>query len=144
MKTLKKNWLFFFNRLLSLALTILGFNSCGCKNACDCGNGGMLMYGMPPAKYDIKANVRDTDDKPIQGIRVSIKAEEYNNNVMRYGLTDKNGVFACEVYQGRVNVVCEDIDSRENGLFESDSIQDDISTKDDFRLEFTIRLKPKE
>lgn len=50
MKALRNNWLPFFNRLLSLLLALLGFGSC---------NDGKVMYGMPPAKYDVKANVVD-------------------------------------------------------------------------------------
>lgn len=138
MKLLKNTWLYFFNRLLSLSLFLLGFGSCGEE-----GGTGLVMYGMPPAKYDVKANVLDENSKPVAGILVEVKAEKYGNYIMTSGLTNANGVFVDKVYEGCVNVVCEDVDGDANGLFENDSIQADISAMEDSRFEFTIKLKSK-
>lgn len=138
MKKTKRTWLAVFNRLLSLLLLLLGFGSCGDDNG-----GGMVMYGMPPAKYSVKANVLDETNKPIEGIRVSVKTNKYDNHTIGGGLTNAQGIFEDRVYEPDVNVVCEDVDGEANGVFEKDSVQADISKLDDSRFEFTIKLKAK-
>jgi putative lipoprotein (rSAM/lipoprotein system) len=140
MKTLKKTRLSVFNKLLSLALALLGFGSCSYLY-----NGPEeepSMYGMPPAKYEVKAKVLDKENKPIRGIRVEVKAEKYGNHIMTNGSTDANGVFVSKVYDNHVKIVCEDTDGDKNGgVFEKDSISVDVSKQVDF---LTIKLKSKE
>jgi putative lipoprotein (rSAM/lipoprotein system) len=138
MKDLKKTGLSVFNRLLSLALALLGFGSCSFLETRD----GPVMYGMPPDKYEVKAKVLDKENKPIRGIRVEVKAEKYSNHIMADGSTDANGVFVDRVYENHVNIVCEDTDGDKNGgVFEKDSIRADVSKQVDF---LTIQLKSKE
>lgn len=140
MKGARKTWLPFLNKLLSLLLVLLGFNSCDSE---DDGGGMLLMYGMPPVKYSVKANVLDEANKPIEGIRVRVKSEAYGNHTMTEGLTNAKGVFEGHVYEELINVVCEDIDGDKNGTFEKDSLQADVSEMKGPHYEFVIKLKSK-
>lgn len=116
-------------------LLLLGFASCDEERK--------DMYGMPPAKFSVKANVLDQKNEPIKGIRVDIKTNDEANHTIESGLTDSDGVFEVKTYYNKVNIVCTDIRDTENVIYEKDSVQTDISKAEDLKYEFTISLKEK-
>lgn len=130
----KKNWLLFCNKVLSFFLLLLGFSACSEEERKD-------MYGMPPAKFSVKANVLDEENNPLKGIKVDIKADSKANYGIESGVTDANGIFETKVYLDKVNIVCTDIDGEKNGTYKKDSVQADISKEENLAYEFTIRLK---
>jgi len=133
MGKIKKHWLLSFNGLLSFLLVVLGFGACE-ENRKD-------MYGMPPARFSVKANVLDEKNKPIEGIKVDIKTNRKHNTLIESGFTNSNGIFETEIHSNEVNIVCTDIDGEKNGTFKKDSVQADISDEKDLKFEFTIHLK---
>lgn len=80
---IKKNWILFSNKVLSFLLLVLGFNSCSDK-------GEPCMYGMPPARYEVKTTVLDEAGKPIKGIQVDVKSSE--QYIIERGQTNVNGI----------------------------------------------------
>jgi len=133
----KKYWLTSFNKLLSFVLIALGFNACDDKYM-------KAMYGMPPARYSVKANVLNEANQPISGIRVDVKDNEYGNYIVESGLTNSKGIYETSTYPEKINVVCTDIDGDSNGSYKKDSVQIDFSKEETLDYEFTIKLKKEE
>ena len=129
-KTLIKiaNWMF------AALITLLGFT--GCEKI----HSSMEEYGSPYADYTVKGAVVDkATGKPIAGIRVGYSSG-YQCGVM-YGppmpsytpkasvLTDAKGEFKLTDKSYRVfalPVYVQDIDGKENGLFQSETLQVDF------------------
>lgn len=106
------------NTMLSLALTALGFSSCG--------NGGNspVEYGVPTVRFHATGKVTDEAGNPIPGIKVTL----INKQGLRYhqmeGLndsttTDAQGKFRTQaihsVFVDLKEVCFEDIDGPANG-----------------------------
>ena len=135
MGKIKKHWLLSFNKLLSFMLLLLGFASCEEERK--------DMYGMPPARFSVKANVLNEKNEPLEGIRVDIKTNDEGNHIIESGLTDSKGILELKSYYDKVNIVCTDINNEENGTYEKDSVQTDISKAEGLKYEFQIKLKEK-
>lgn len=135
MGKIKKHWLLSFNKLLSFILLLLGFASCD-EHRKD-------MYGMPPARFSVKANVINEKNQPLEGIRVDIKTNDEVNHILASGLTNSQGILEIKTEYDKVNIVCTDIRDAENATYEKDSVQTDISKSENLRYEFLITLKEK-
>ena len=135
MGIIKKHWLLSFNKLLSFILLLLGFTSCDEERK--------EMYGMPPARFSVKANVINEKNQPLEGIRVDIKTNDEANHILASGLTNSQGILEIKTEYDKVNIVCTDIRDPENATYEKDSVQTDISKSENLRYEFLITLKEK-
>lgn len=111
MKKGRKQWLRISTRMMSGALTLLGFA------ACDSDSPEADEYGTPYATYEIKGKVTDEDQKEITGARIIVKALEYNSkNVAQYAQPDTLKVGTDGSYDFKTKgfpdisyrVVCED------------------------------------
>lgn len=62
----KQKRLILVNRLLSGALTLLGFTACSSTESPD-------EYGCPYAEYELKGKVTDSEKRPIEGARMIVR-----------------------------------------------------------------------
>lgn len=102
------------NWLLSLAIGAIGFTSCS-------NGGGPDEYGTPTAEFKVSGKVTDTEEMPVEGIEVSMKAESYVSPNELKDTTDSKGEYKIR-FRGfplRDSIVMEfkDIDTNKNGAF---------------------------
>ena len=150
---MKINWKYAMSGLLAL----LGFGSCD-KGLIPGGGGGMLcMYGQPTANYKFLGDVKDSDGKGIEGIRVVFFPEEERPSYVNDTLyTDQAGHFERDRLKyswpdeaAKASVKFEDVDGEANGSFETKTIKrDELTVKqtkktDDawYEGDFTIEAK---
>jgi len=112
MENIKMKGLRIGNWILSGALGLLGFSSCG-----DDGGGGACEYGTPYAKYEIKGKVTNQDKAAMPNARIIVKELGQDGKVISYHanadtvLTDQSGSYLREysaTNYGKYRVVCED------------------------------------
>ena len=149
---MKINWKYAMSGLLA----ILGFGSCD-KNGTIFGGGGLAMYGQPHANYKFLGDVKDSDGKGIEGIRVVFLPEEdrpaYINDTL---YTDETGHFERNQLKyswpdeaAKASVKFEDVDGEANGRFETKTIKrDELTVKQTkkskdawYKGDFTIEAK---
>lgn len=107
----------FSNRLLSGALALLGFASCG-EVACE--------YGTPHADYEIKGKVQNEAKQPLEGMRMivvenpSVTGETYPGQRDTLYTGDAGEYLFEDNYTmtKKYRVVCED----PNGVYKADSV----------------------
>lgn len=123
MKRTKKKWLQGVNRLLAGVLALMGFNACDKEP--------LLAYGCPYGTYEAKGKVVNTEETPLQGIRVITKPmqQEHGTGKMRVLhfhhfdtlQTNAQGIYQLEKreYEGasHLRIVCED----PNDAYQTDS-----------------------
>lgn len=134
MKTEKKTLL---ARLCAAVMALLGFASCEEIGVMRC------EYGCPSVDFKVKGTVTDTDEKPLEGIRVIVRQADDNRPYPRQSYYDEQGslyswggddtlytdargkyesqtfnVFA--VYEQKVYF--DDVDGEAGGAFEPDSV----------------------
>ena len=149
---MKINWKYVMSGLLA----ILGFGSCD-KNGTIFGGGGLAMYGQPHANYKFLGDVKDSDGKVIEGIRVVFFPEEERPSYVNDTLyTDQAGHFERDRLKyswpdkaSKVLVKFEDVDGETNGLYKTKILKRDELTveqtkkSDDawYEGDFTIEAK---
>lgn len=111
MTKLKTNTLKAINKILLLAIAILGF---GCEEE------PMCEYGTPHAKFKLKGVIRNESTLTgIPGIKVTL-TNNFNKKIV---VTDKTGAFEemLSVFPDdtvKFHLEIRDIDSEKNGLYE--------------------------
>jgi putative lipoprotein (rSAM/lipoprotein system) len=133
MKTVKKSFFRFFDKIIVLLLGVAGMFS-----ACDNVEDMPVEYGMPHADFELKGTVTDkATSQPIQNIRV-VRPFGYEDI---YGgipgdtiYTDEDGkyVFAFVGFPSeKYQLKFEDIDGEENGgLFQTKEIEGEFTQAD--------------
>ena len=114
----------FVNKALTSMLAILGFGGC------EWFGNESVMYGEPRADYKLLGEVKDGQDKPIEGIRVvfSPNPEQPVSNDTLY--SDSNGCFSRDYTMvslpDEALVMFEDVDSdAHGGTFASKTLDKD-------------------
>ena len=110
-----------YNALLTMLLSMLGFESCSSTKG-----EVPVEYGCPYADYIVKGTVTDEAGAPIQGIKITapygdVLSSQYSQTV----LTDASGAFTLNEFSSRRGSLmrAEDIDGEANGgEFMSDSV----------------------
>lgn len=144
MNNKKKKRLILANRLLSGALTLLGFASC--SNTIE----APAEYGCPYAEYELKGKVVNAKQEPIEGARMVIR--KFYRNYDRDCFSDtiytrEDGTFNYlqrgDIY-GKLRLICED----PSGNCRADSTELEVSLKDGkgwfagaFKQEFDFQLE---
>lgn len=123
---MKIRWQYFLTSLLAL----LGFSSCE-KVLDPIGGWGLVAYGQPHAKYKMAGEVKGSDGKPIEGIRVVVDPGSAHPDYFKDTLyTDAKGQFQKdqlryswpdEFKDGTVTF--EDVDGAENGSFKTKKLK---------------------
>jgi len=110
----------FYRIIISAFLALLGFS---------CSNGGTINlpveYGVPSATYKVKGVVvSETDDSPIEGIRVTLSRNSSESNAEPYAIaadyTDSEGSFyltGSDFPMLKLYVQLTDVDGETNGSF---------------------------
>ena len=93
-------------------------------------------YGVPYAEFQISGRVENSQKQAIKGIEVSIKQTNnpYKQAPLAKDTTDADGSFEFSFTEFPVNellITTLDIDSTENGSYQSNSIQITPEYKDD-------------
>ena len=93
-------------------------------------------YGVPYAEFQISGRVENSQKQAIKGIEVSIKQTNnpYKQATLAKDTTDADGSFEFSFTEFPVNellITTLDIDSTENGSYQSNSIQITPEYKDD-------------
>ena len=126
---MKKRLLIRYGKLLSLMLAILGFSGCS-DDGDEEGGGLMLMYGTPPAHFQVKGRIVSSGNwSPVKEIRAVLydssvyEGEEHIHSADTV-YTDSNGRFTMKIgtwIENRkdLKVVFQDVDGEKNGVFES-------------------------
>lgn len=133
-----------FKKLVAKLFQILGISSL--MTAFGCGNIPMAvaygtvpvdMYGTPPNYatsniYTLTGSIVDKNSKPIRGIRISVKADDEDENSLKHVYSDSNGYYSLtwrDLIDNDTNfqILVEDEDGEENGLFANQT----------FNIEFT-------
>lgn len=124
------------NRLLLLLLALLGFTGCS-----DSQEPEPDMYGTPFARFTIKGRVKDSQGKPIQGIRVT-SFETPRKPAVMATLDGQSAVFTSLTGEYEVSGRCfdrdeffvtlrmDDVDGEKNGLFDTQEIDIGITQAD--------------
>ena len=136
MKTVKKSFIRFFDKIIVLLVGVSGvFSACDKENIIDT---VPVEYGMPHANFELKGTVTDeATSQPIQNIRVirphfpDSELESIPGDTI---YTDEDGKYAFafggfpkEKYQLKF----EDIDGEENGgLFQTKEIEGEFTQAD--------------
>ena len=121
-----------YNTILSILLTLLGFEACSSDDDRD----DMPMYGVPMATYHLKGQVTDESGKPIEGIKTAVKYvyKGVSGKTETWGIdsvmTDANGqymVTTFDIHQD-TKLIVEDVDGEANGgKYRSDTLSIDRS-----------------
>ena len=123
-----------YSKILAVLLTWLGFS-------CEHDNGGFICpdYGVPSATYKAKGIVvSQTNDAPIEGIRVVLKQDMYGTEGQFCGIdtvyTDRKGVFNLksqnyEILSNKLYVEVTDVDGEKNGSFTDMDVVADYSNE---------------
>jgi len=142
MKTIKKSFFRFFDKIVVLLLGVAGmFTAC---DVLDKPDDPICMYGMPHADFELKGTVtNESTSRPIKNIRVirpHFPEPEYENLPPEYKLagdtvyTDEKGeyAFAYSDFRGsKYQLKFEDIDGTGNGgLFSSKEIKGKFTSAD--------------
>lgn len=134
-----------FKKLVAKLFQILGISSL--LTAFGCGNsnryivmygvGPVDMYGTPPNYatsniYTLTGSIVDKNSKPIRGIKISVKADDEDENSLKHVYSDSNGYYSLtwrDLIDNDTNfqILVEDEDGEENGLFANQT----------FNIEFT-------
>jgi putative lipoprotein (rSAM/lipoprotein system) len=135
MKKLNRSILRKINYCIGFILSLLGVSFTGC--AVDYGCPPIQCeYGVPQADYQISGRVENSQKQAIKGIEVSIKQTNnpYKQTPLAKDTTDADGSFEFSFTEFPVNellITTLDIDSTENGSYQSNSIQITPEYKDD-------------
>ena len=111
--------------ILAGALSLLGFS---CTNF-----GGKEMYGVPSADFEVKGRVSDSENRPLEDIKVTVRVDDGRAVP---SITDSEGRYAIrtDVFVARdcrAWVKAEDIDGDGGGgRFEADSVSVDVERSD--------------
>ena len=112
--------------VFTAVLSLLGFPSCDIV--------GTTEYGCPHADFGVKGVVTDTENRPLEGIEVSVEMESgYETSVS--AVSDRQGMYTVrmEVFpkDDKVQVKAEDTDGELNGgRFAADSVVFELSRSD--------------
>lgn len=137
----KRNWLLFYNKMLSFFLLLLGFSACSDE---DKDEEILLMYGPPPVNFSVKTQVVNENDKPIEGIQVDIKTDDEQGFIIKSGLTDSKGWYETKINNPHINIVFTDVDGEKNGTYEKDSVQTNLyNINGDRTYQHKMKLKVK-
>ena len=125
MKTVKKSFIRFFDKIIVLIVGVSGFSAC-------------FAYGMPYADFELKGIVTDeATSQPIKNIRVvrpHFPGFEHENMAGDTIYTDKNGKYAFifdNLSTMKYQLKFEDIDGEENGgLFQTKEIVGEFTQAD--------------
>ena len=131
---MKNKYLRFFNGILAIAITILGFS---CEDTPD-------MYGMPPVNYTVKGKVVNQQNESVPDIQLIIK--DAKSDYKTPGDTIKsidNGIFWYQKYGDnsaeKIKIIYRDLRDKET-VYQTDSIIVDKVDSEDI----TIELEEKE
>lgn len=136
---MKVRFYHWYNAVLAALLALMGFESCG--GADEYGT-PVVEYGMPNVSFQVKGNVTNEEDKPIEGIKVGVNMRyEYNdaqgNHHVEYqdyfnnntAITDSEGNFQTPsrttggIDNPDLKLIIEDVDGEANGgEFQSDTL----------------------
>lgn len=98
------------------------FGIASCESVSDIIGGGMLMYGMPYADYNVDLEVTDEAGKPIKGIQAS---EPYTEKDSQY--TDASGKVQMRLKESSFcRIMLKDVDGAENGEFADTLIDESV------------------
>lgn len=104
---------------LAMIMTSLGMSGC---------HEGRMEYGTPYSTYEIKAQVVDQDNLPIEGLQVDVKREsKITNSEGRVDFAFRD--FQPSPQEG-IAVAIKDIDGDKNGVVKSQLYQVKISDED--------------
>lgn len=128
MKSKLYSW---YNVVAATILSLLGFSSCGDSNS-----ESPDMYGTPITTYQLKGNVTDSCDAPLENIKVVVSCYDQHTDST---FTDANGNYAVydihriePILDDNFKVILEDVDGEHHGgTFANDTIsgKDITSTK---------------
>ena len=129
MKKLNRSILRKINYCIGLIISSLGV-SCSvfvAEYGVEVPGGMQCMYGVPTAEFQISGRVENTQKQGIKGIKVSIKQTEnpYKTEPLSSDTTNVDGSFQFNIKEFPVNellIIAHDIDSTQNGAYQSDSI----------------------
>ncbi|MDR0763251.1 MAG: carboxypeptidase-like regulatory domain-containing protein [Bacteroidales bacterium] len=109
-------------------------------------------YGMPPCEERngvlLTGNVSDKNKNGIEGIRVSVvpvSADTSEYYRYRFGITNDKGNYAfyvCRWDLGNDNLLFEDIDSAQNGLFASEAVKIQYSSQNEIEISVILDELP--
>lgn len=99
--------------LVTATISLLGFS------ACSDDSGEICMYGTPTWDFQANGRITDTEDNPIQGIRIEA-ITGYDQNGEQIGATlysDKDGKFSTPIFEKKEMIFLRatDIDGEKNG-----------------------------
>lgn len=111
-------------RLLSGAMTLLGFAACGDE----IGGEEWCEYGTPNVDYQVRGTVTGEDGSPLEGIRVIVAPESDSSYGCDTTYTDARGEFTTRTVNGfsigSGATYFDDVDGPSNGgIFESASVE---------------------
>lgn len=136
MKKLNRSILRKINYCIGFILSLLGVSFTGCSTVEYGCPPIQCEYGVPSADYQISGRVENSQKQAIKGIEVSIKQTNnpYKQTPLAKDTTDADGSFEFSFTEFPVNellITTLDIDSTENGSYQSNSIQITFEYKDD-------------
>ena len=148
----------FSKRFITRLFQILGISSLLTAFGCGDHFGAVMygpepvdMYGTPTNYYILEGNIVDEENKPIEGIKVSVQANEtdtYDKNELSF--SEENGSFylkwsrfPSDNMDFTINL--EDIDGEENGSFNNRTLNveyknDDMIEKKSWTKKYTKEL----
>ena len=97
-------------RFIYVLLALLGFGAVACDN----GSHAVVEYGCPTMNFSLKARVVDEAGKPIEGIEVQTKDNDFYAN----NYSDAEGNIDLKVNMWpdtNIDLVFTDVDGAENG-----------------------------
>jgi putative lipoprotein (rSAM/lipoprotein system) len=112
------------SRIITGLLALLGFTGCDVIDGpVMYGPGPVVMYGVPETQFVAKGAVTDSEDKPIENIRVVLKIKDDEGHIYREGYrdtvyTDSKGEFRTDprpLTGLPIELIAADIDGAENG-----------------------------
>ena len=126
MKKINRKLLSGINRCIALILSILGIVACN-KPSEDLGSGTLCMYGVPLNEFKISGRVENKLGEGISNIKISSIHQE------PFDTTDSDGSFNFSRYEPDdfgMELVFQDIDSTENGHYQTKTIYYSSGTND--------------
>ena len=116
-----------YSRMLTILIAWLGVSCNWINPGCE--------YGTPSASFKAKGVVTSqTDNKPIEGIRAVLKADDYSSYGIDTVYTDSKGAFSLksrkdEFHHQKLYLELNDVDGDENGSFADKGIEIDYSNE---------------
>ena len=146
-----------YKYLIASILGVLGFSSCECSKM----YGPPVEYGVPHATYNLKFQLTDEDNKPLEGTQ--LRVNKFGRSILMYTptenlKTDSKGKIDCSVEDfGTIPdntflVYYEDDNEQHAGAFKDDSVKVQGTQIEEgkgwnrgtYELKATLKLKKKD